>query len=178
MHNRRRDTPTRPWCEEAAKAMKLLSERLTRPLSRIPRAVRLGIYVIATGVLVSGFGLVRFGSARAGWEYLGGDRVILSPGTHSCSVVPRTRVCEQMFVFKVYNCTSEAMTVLGQSSTDCACGSLHGLPMVVTPGGSKPLAASVRFGGNSPQKVLRIRLLTDSPAAPVLMATIRLVARE
>lgn len=134
-----------------------------------------GACCIVCCIFVSLFGVGRFGSVGAGWQYIAGRRLIVSPSTHIYYLPLDARADEHRFSFTFYNCTTKPITLLGRSSTDCACSMLYDLPAVLGPGESKAVEASVWHSMDASTAVVQIRFLTDCPDSRTLTGTIKLV---
>lgn len=144
--------------------------------TRWPRRLALwGLTVAVATVAVALFGFVRFGSASAGFKFLGGDRVIIAPSSYSVQL-PTERYAPGDEVidvpFRIYNCTEKAVRILGESRSTCTCAVAAGVPTAVQAGASSMVMIRIRARTIGKTRVAHVDLLTDSRAAPTLTATI------
>jgi len=147
--------------------------------SPLRRSVRRGCRYVGTptsavaGVLalVALFGVLRFGSVGAGFAYLGGERVIISPRTASCSfrqIGGTMTVPGSALDFQIHNATDEPVQLIGATSS-CSCLSVvSGIPTLIPPAGVATISAVVNKSRVPSSRNVRLAVLTDSPESPTL----------
>ncbi|MBI3838367.1 MAG: hypothetical protein HY288_10605 [Planctomycetia bacterium] len=115
------------------------------------------------------WGYAQFGDPAAGIEFLGGQRVFLTPAKAD---IGGGRLGERRNVkLSVSNWSASSLTVVGGTSS-CACSAIEGLPLVVPAGDVRSLNATVGFVGKSPVFSYILTLYTDASGAQSLSATI------
>lgn len=143
------------------------TRRVTRAVFKAIAWCTIGVAVLAAVVL---FGLARFGSARAGFEYLAGKRLIIVPQIYT--YVNENKYPKDEFTFTIYNETRKPVTILGSSHTSCACTLLEGIHVTIPPSGSTAVSAKVLGVKLDRISSVDLTILTDCPEIPLLSATI------
>lgn len=121
------------------------------------------------------FGFARFGSASAGFKYIAGDRVLITPSSYDFYVGGEpnpTAKNHEVFPFRVHNCTERPVKVLGTSTATCTCAVASGVPTTIEPRESGTISLTLRPRAIGTNRAARVHLLTDSPAAPTITASI------
>lgn len=122
-------------------------------------------------VAVGSFGFFRVGSVCAGFEYVAGKRLFVTPSRATVSVQDASDANDRhppSIQFTVANFTDRRLAVIGSASA-CSCLEVRdGLPASISSGGSARITASVVPIRMPDSRSVKLTLLTDSPDDPLL----------
>jgi hypothetical protein len=128
-----------------------------------------GFLLVVVGFI--GWGYARFGSPVAALAYLGGNRILVSPGTH-VFFGKDDEECRVTLTFQ--NATGKTVRIVGATAT-CACVAAEGVPTELPPGLSREIHAVFRISSKRSGVWQRLSFITDSPEVPYV--AVRLCGR-
>jgi len=136
---------------------------------RAKKVLAVGGAAILLIACVAAVMIFRFGSFSAATAFLGGDRLLVSPGSASFGERRADETSE--VAFRIENLTRKPVRIVG-ATWSCTCMSTNDLPLEIPPGERRKVAVDVRPTPKISGTEQRVTFFTDCPDKPVMTVQI------